>query len=212
MGLNKIYTYPLVIVFILGVASFLFIKIVHNIGLKVNPSLGEVKINDRVESYVIYEHGEVWRIDLKSKFSIFQPNRIKTKEGQILAQRLRVKNPEYLFLVIKTNVGKESALRLLKVLAKFKLKQVYVASPFDNTLSNLKRVEPRFLYAPSPKAWVKWSLFTSFYMETIYKLRSDFLFIDDKVKEILSPKLKAEIKRRNLLIITTVNVDQGVVF
>ncbi len=212
MRLNKAYIYPLVVFFVLGLMGFLLIQVAHRVGLQLNPPQPKIKINGVVDSYVVYEEGGVWRTDLKSKFSIFNSNFVKTKAGLTLMQRLKIKNPERLLLVIRKNVSKESALRLLKVLAQFKLKQVYVASPFDNTLSNLKKTESRFLYAPSPKAWIKWSLFTSFHMETMYKLRSDFLFVDEKVKKILSPKLKAEIKRRNLLIIKTMNLDESVVF
>lgn len=202
MKINKAYTYPFLILSTISFLGFSLIFLVNKIGLQVNPPQPTFKMEADIEAYVVWEDDGVWKAFSSGKFSMFESAPPKEKSG-LLGGVLKASNPEVIFLLIKEDIGKEKALRLLASLTKFKLKKIYVASPFDNTLSNLKRIEPRFWYAPSPKAWVKWSLFSSLYLETIYNLKADFLFVDQRVEQILSSRLKIEIKRRNLPSIKT---------
>jgi len=77
-------------------------------------------------------------------------------------------------------------------------------------LAALKKLEPRFWYAASPRSWVKWSLFASFGIERAYTVEADFLFVDKEIAKLMSNKMRQEIKRRNLPTIRMSSEDQFV--
>ncbi|MGH1467312.1 MAG: hypothetical protein ACRBBP_00315 [Bdellovibrionales bacterium] len=209
MKLNKAYTYPLATFAVLGIIGFSLITTVHNLGFRVNPPQPRVELEEGIKSYIIWEEDGVWKCSTKGLYVLSKSFAPDHTDG-LLSEVLKESSANQLLLLIRTDVGKEKAVSLLHTLSAFEINRVYVASPYDNTLSNLKRVEPRFLYAASLKAWVKWSFFSSIHLETIYDSEADFLFIDETVRGILSPKLKAEIQRRNMSVIQTTQESDSI--
>ncbi len=210
MKLNKAYAYPLATLVVLGVIGFSLITTIHNLGFRVNPPQPVVELEKGIQPYIIWEDAGVWKCSSKGQYVLSKSLAPDHTEG-LLSEVLKETKANQLLLLIRTDVGKEKALSLLHTLSAFEINRVYIASPFDNTLSNLKKVEPRFLYAASLKAWVKWSFFTSIYLETIYDSEADFLFVDETVKKgMLSSRLKAEIDRRNMSVIRTTDDNASI--
>lgn len=201
MKANKAFIYPLVVLSIVGFLVFSIFFMVGKMGERMNPPQAKVELEGGISSLVVWKSEGSWKASQNETFSIFEAKVERPESGKSMEAVLGSVPHAFLFLLVKEDVGKETVLELLEVLSKFKVNRVYVASPFDNTLVNLKRAEPRFWYAPSPKTWIKWSLFTAYYLETFYDPKADFLFVDEGVEKILSPRLEAEIKRRNMVII-----------
>lgn len=211
MNLNKSYVYPVAIILTVGFIVSSVLLIVYRLGLQVNPPQPDVGVETGLKSYIVWVDDAGWKGSRRGDFSVFKSALIGV-EDELLSVVLEADEPQVILLNVKADIGQDKVRGLLEVLAKFPLKKVYVVSAYDNSLENIKSVEPRFWFSPSPKSWIKWSLLSSFYMHTIFDPKSDFLFIDQKAKEVLSTRLKAEVDRRNLPVISTDADDRAVIF
>ena len=157
---KKAYIYPVVILLMVGLIASSVVSVVYKMGLQVNPPQPDFSVEAGLKSYIVWVDEDGWKASREGDFSIFNSSPIEVKKG-VLKKLLEVDNSEVILLNIKADIGKEKVKSLLETLAQFPLKKVYVVSAFDNSLENLRKAEPRFWFAPSPKTWIKWSLMLS---------------------------------------------------
>ncbi len=202
MRLNRQYMYPLGVLVALGLMAFLLTVIVAKVGPRVNPPQASKRFEKGMKGLVVWEAEGQWMASEEGDFSLFETS-TKELKGKSLQAVLQALNTKILFILVRADIGQEKGKNLLSSFVQQGIEGLYVASPFDNTLSNLAKVESRLLMAPSPKVWVKWSLISSFGGMTLFDPKSDFLFIDNKVADLLKAGLADEIVRRNLPVIRT---------
>lgn len=206
MKLNRQWMYPLWVFLIVGLIGFAIVTAIAKIGPKVNPPQATKKFESGMRGLVVWEVDQQWRASEEGDFSLFETS-VEGLRGGALSDVLRAMDTKVLFVLVRADIGQVEGKDLLAAFVEEGIEGLYVASPFDNTLSNLRKVESRLLMAPSPKVWVKWSLISSFGGMTLFDPKGDFLFIDNKVAELLKKGLGDEITRRNLPIIRT-NSDE----
>jgi len=169
-----------------------------------NPPQPAFQFEQNITTAVIWlGSNKEWFLSKKGEPSIFDTGNAKhEKSGSLLKNLDKNAFGDILFVVVRESLNKEKSKKLLGLLSQFSLKKVYLASPFDDTLSALEGLEPRFWYAASPRSWVKWSLFETFGIEKAFTLDSDFVFVDKETSKLMSPRLTKEIQRRRLPMIT----------
>jgi len=200
---SKTLTYPLIILSLVAIILLSIYGILNSIGERMNPPQPAFKFEERVTNATVWRGSDnEWRSNRNEQLSIFDT---ANERFEAQSTQLNKLNPDVFgdvaLLIVRESLNTEKAKTLLEALAGFSLKKVYIASPYDDTLSALKKIEPRFWYAASPRSWVKWSLFETFGIEKAFTLEADFVFIDKEISKLMSPNLKSEIKRRRMPII-----------
>ena len=145
------------------------------------------------------EDGKKWWISDKGPFDISDSQIEKPKDAIPIDEYNGVK-PSMLF-ILRFSADRYAMNTFLNELTNFELNQVLMASPSDNTLKNLRSLEPRFFYAPTIKTLLKWAIYSRLFIEQVYDPKADFIFIDNKVDNMLNERLLKEIKRRKLPVI-----------
>jgi hypothetical protein len=149
-----------------------------------------------IKTFSLWRENQTFYISPTGDKSIYDSSIKKPEDAKTLKENLTL--PKSVFFILRFDSGKEDLNDFLHQLSKFEIKQVLVASPNDSTLKNLRSLESNFYYAPSIKNLLKWSLFSRFYIETIFNIKSDFIYVDKKVERLLNSSLLKEIKRRAL--------------
>jgi hypothetical protein len=205
MKVKSVYFYPVFIVLLISALFYGLFILLNFIGLRMNPPQPVSVVEEGVVAAVVFrdEGTKTWKINFEGPYEIFETSSRESVRGELISNlKVEALGP-ISFLIVNTNLIKAGAKTLLEELSRFWLKKVYIASSYDGTLSALKNLEPRFWYSASPRSWVKWSLFSTFGIENVFSLDADFVFVDRKIKNLLSPRLLKEIKRRNLPMIQT---------
>lgn len=189
--------------YFLSVVGFLtvFLVMVHfmlsRIGLNANPPRQSVELVDPQVFALVYENDAFYLSEEsrslfdsheKGTLQDYKPEAFKNLESDIV-------------FLIKSNFDKPEAQAFLKSLEGLDFKKVFVVSPFDSTLKNLRALEPRFYYGLSPQSLTKWALFTSLGLESVFPVSADFVYKDTSANNIFSPAMLKEISRRNIPLI-----------
>lgn len=206
MRTKSVYFYPIFIVLLISTLFYGLFVLLNSIGLRMNPPQPVSKVEADIVAAVVFrdENTKNWMISLKGPYDIFETSGVENLDNPLRLSNLDAGDlGSVSFLIVNSNLIKVGAKTLLEELSRFGLKKVYIASSYDGTLSALKNLEPRFWYSASPRSWVKWSLFSTFRIENVFSLDADFVFVDKKINNLLSPRLLKEIKRRNLPMIKT---------
>lgn len=201
--------YPVGVLLVLGLIGVLLTAVVNKIGPQVNPPQVSKAFPESTVGIVVWKAGDVWLATTEGEFSLFETSTQKLN-GLKLSMVLEEAGTNSIFALVKEDLGPKEAKALISIFAEKGLEDLYIASPFDSALSNLRKTESRIALAPSPKVWVKWSLMTSLGGATLFDPRSEFLFVDNKVEELIAGKLSNEIKRRNLPVIKTVKNQSSI--
>lgn len=192
----KTLLYPIFVLAFVAFSLFVVLATTRKVGLEsqvyknTNISLNEVEIIN------VWKDQRVFLISPNGPKNI-SDSKVPPVEGAVDLKTQGVFGEKVLFL-LRFDSGKEDLNEFLHQLSKHSLKQVMITSPNDNTLKNLRSLESNFYYAPSIKNLLKWSLFSRLYIEPIYDLKSDFVYVDEQVKRLLNSQLKKEISRRAL--------------
>lgn len=209
----KSLSYPFIIIAAVAIIVISIYSFLNSIGVRMNPPQPAFTFEKSVSSASIWRNQDKeWLFSEEGQLSVFDTgNERFGSTGLALKNEGKEKFGEVAFLVVRESLDKENAKKLLEVLSQFSLKKVYIASPYDDTLAAMKKVEPRFWYAASPRSWVKWSLFETFGIERAFTLEADFIFVDGEISKLMSPNIVQEIRRRRLPMIT-VQPNEKLVF
>lgn len=200
MKAKSVLIYPVFIVLLFSAFFFMAFKLMNSIGHRVNPPQETSRVEADLKPVVVWrdESTKDWLVSIEGPFDIFNVGETASENVKKLDNLDKGVFDQVALFVVKEVLIKKEAKVFLEHLSRFDLKKVYIASSFDGTMEALRGLEPRFWYAASPRSWVKWSLYSSFRIETLFSLDADFVFIDPKIESLLSPRLASEIKRRNL--------------
>jgi hypothetical protein len=199
----KTLTYPIIILSLVSIILIAVYAFLNSIGERMNPPQPAFKFERSVSKAIVWRDADgEWLCNRSGQLSIFETDNKKFESESVKLKKMDQEAfGDVLLLIVRESLDKEKGRILLEALNGFALKKVYVASPYDDTLSALKKIEPRFWYAASPRSWVKWSLFETFGIEKAFTLEVDFVFIDKDISKLMSPNLSREIKRRRLPVI-----------
>lgn len=179
--MNKYLFYPLQVLTIFSVFIILVIFALGTLGPKFHPPQTDSNYNFEEHTSVEVQYLEekwVWSIPSGDKF------------------------PTEVFLLIKSDLGKDLCKKLLAELADKNLKSLLVHSAYASTISNLKRVDPRLMFGMPPTNLVKWSFLSALFLGSLYPMDYDFIYIDKSVESIYRSRLRSEIKRRNVPVVS----------
>ena len=192
----KLIVYPLSILTIFTIIIFIVLATTRKVGLEMNTHYNVEMSLKNIQTFNVWRENTNFYVSPKGPKNIYDST-VKVIKG---ASSLKENNlfDESVFLILRFDSGKESLNEFLHQLSKHNLKQVMIASPNDSTLKNLQSLESNFYYAPSIKSLIKWSVFSRLYIEPIFNLDADFMFVDSKVDSLLNPQLQKELKRRKL--------------
>lgn len=182
------------------VPLLIFFVILHfflnQIGERANKKRQEIEVGEISKAAAILDDNKDW------KFIELNEYRVDSKPEFLEVKEIGKFSTESLLLFIYENSDKEKANKLIEKLAKFKnLKQIFVASTYDSTLSELRKIEPRFYYGMSVTQMVKFSVFDSLGLEKIFPIKEDFIYHGPYWETKVSASIKKEIQRRNLVLL-----------
>ena len=192
----KTVVYPISVLVFFSFIIFIILATTRKVGLEMSTYYNVEMSLDNIDTYNVWKDGQEFFISASGSKDISNSNLKKVETTNNLKEENLFN--ESVFFILRFDSGKEDLNEFLHQLSKHELKQVMIASPNDSTLRNLRSLESNFYYAPSIKTLLKWSVFSRIYIEPIFNLNSDYIFIDEKVDSLLNPQLKEEIKRRKL--------------
>jgi len=195
------FIYPLAILFFFSLFVIIIILSLQKIGTQGNkPSFNSLDTKGiKIVNLWLGADGKSWWVDEKGTFEISDSHIKKTKKAVRLKNYKKMKSK--MLFILRFNAKPDALRELLHQLSKFEINQVLVASPHDNTLKNLRSLEPRFFYSPSIKTLLKWVIYSQLYIEQVYEPKADFIYRDSNIEKLLNDRLEKEIQRRNLTII-----------
>jgi len=192
----KFIVYPLSILTIFSIIIFIVLATTRKVGLEMNTYYNVEMSLGEIETYNIWKDKTTFLVSSKGPKNIYDST-VKAVDGSISLKE-DIPFGKSVFFILRFDSGREDLNEFLHQLSGHELKQVMIASPNDSTLRNLRSLESNFYYAPSIKNLIKWSIFSRLYIEPIFNLDSDFVFIDSKVETLLNSRLKQELVRRRL--------------
>ena len=192
----KQIVYPISILTIFTIIIFVVLATTRKVGLEMNTYNNVEMSLEEIETYNVWRKGSTFLVSSKGPKNIYDSTVTALDEAVSLKEDLPF--GKSVFFILRFDSGREDLNEFLHQLSMYDLKQVMIASPNDSTLRNLRSLESNFYYAPSIKTLLKWSVFSRLYIEPIFNLDSDFIFIDSKVEALLNSQLKKELTRRRL--------------
>jgi hypothetical protein len=196
----KVFIYPLTILTIFAVIIFVVLATTRKVGLEMNTYYNVEMSLDNIQTFNVWKKDTVFYVSPEGPKNISDSNVSQVDGALRLTEKGLFKSS--VFFILRFDSGREDLNEFLHQLSKHELKQVMIASPNDSTLRNLRSLESNFYYAPSIKTLLKWSVFSRLFIEPIFNLDSDFIFVDSRVESLLNPSLKLELERRKLPVCT----------
>jgi len=193
--------YPLSVFIVVGLLLTVIVLSLQKIGQEGNRPLQTSLNLENLKTVNVWmdEDQKSWWVEDENKFDISDSS-LNRPESAVKMDDYKNMSPSMLF-ILRSSSDRVAMNGFLRKLANHDLKQVLVASPSDNTLKNLRSIEPRLHYAPTVKTLLKWSIYSQLLIEQVYDPQADFIFIDKKVEKILNKRLMNEIKRRNIPVV-----------
>ncbi len=190
----KKFTYPLIVLTSVFFIIFILLSFVRKVGIETKGASNISFVTDEIKTFSIWRENQTFYISSRGDKNIYDSSIKKPKDAKTLKDTSTL--PKNVFFILRFDSGKEDLNEFLHQLSNFEINQVLIASPNDSTLRNLRSLESNFYYAPSIKNLLKWSIFSRLYIETIFNIKSDFIYVDKKVERLLNKSLLKEIKRR----------------
>lgn len=168
----------------------------NKIGEQSNKRRADTEVGEITKIAAILDENKAWqslklndyRIDIKPTITDIEPV-VEVPTSSLL-------------VFIYDNADKEKANKLIEKLASFQgVKKIFVLSTYDSTLSELRKIEPRFYYGMSVTQMVKFAVFDSLGLEKIFPIKEDFIYKGPYWSHKVSDSIKKEVQRRNLLIL-----------
>jgi len=192
----KKITYPLIVLTSVFIIIFALLSFIRKIGTETKGRSNISFETKNINTFSIWRDNQSFFISSTGDKSIYDSSIKRPETAKTLKDTQTL--PKSVFFILRFDSGKEDLNEFLHQLSKFEINQVLIASPNDSTLKNLRSLESNFYYAPSIKNLLKWSVFSRLYIETIFNIKSDFIYVDKKVDRLLNKSLIKEIKRRAL--------------
>lgn len=190
--------YPFLVLAAVGLVFVVIVLSLQKIGIEGNrPQQTSLDLKSlKTVNVWMSEDGENWWIDEEGPFEI-SDSQLEKPDGAVPLKEYKNMNPSMLF-ILRFSADRFAMNTFLNELTNFELNQILMASPSDNTLKNLRSLEPRLFYAPTMKTLLKWSIYSRLFIEQVYNPKADFIFVDQKVESMLNERLKKEIARRKI--------------
>lgn len=193
--------YPFLVLAIVGLLFVVIVLSLQKIGIEGNrPTPTSLNTeNLKIVNVWMSEDGKNWWIDDSGPFDITD-SQFEKPDRAIDIKVYKGMKSSMLF-ILRFSADRYAMNVFLNELTNFELNQVLMASPSDNTLKNLRSLEPRFFYAPTVKTLLKWSVYARLFIEQVYDPKADFIFIDKKIEKRLNERILNEIHRRKIPIV-----------
>jgi len=193
----KYITYPIGVILFFGLLTFIVLATTRKVGLQTNTSNMQFELED-IKTFNIWRDKQTFLVSPNGDKSIYDSSIPPVEDIKELTESNLFS--EKVLFILRFDSGKEDLNEFLHQLSSHELKQVLIASPNDSTLRNLRSLESNFYYAPSIKNLLKWSVFSRLYIEPIYDLKADFIYVDKRINSLLNPALRSEVARRGLIL------------
>jgi len=206
--MKKEIRYPILIILFFGFIGAMIVLSLQKIGPDMNPAREAIEIDSLQTSYISVRFDKKWLFSeqicspglILRDCLAFQWNNFsdyKLPEGK-----------NSLSLFIAEDMSKERAVDLFSRLKKLPITSLFLSSPIDSSISNAKKADPSPLYSTSLTQLIKWNLFATLGLSTVYNIQADFIVVDKKVETLLKDEIIKEIKRRKIPLIYTYSLDR----
>lgn len=213
MAAKKVLIYPFLILSLFFGVLTIVVLTAKKIGYETNAKQRDSVFYEGVaelEGWTLFIKDSKWYVHAGGPF-LFQSSHL-SEEVKKAAKPLdesfvkSLKPTKERALFIASDANKEMLQVFMKLFSMMELKRVYVVSPFQSSLSNLKKLESRFFYALSPKTILKWRVYSGLFMQEVFSIEDDFILIDEKTEKIMGKKLLDEVFRRGFPVL---HLDQS---